>query len=118
MQRSIIPAACLIFIVHALSASGKPVAASPVRSKSDSGNVEASVGASNGASPYVKWENGPPHDAAFFPIAVWLQNPGKARRYYQRRRTHDDEKRQRCIRHYGYHRRHADNRRQCPGHRP
>jgi hypothetical protein len=33
------------------------------------------------ASPYMKWENGPPHDAGFFPIAVWLQNPGKAQRY-------------------------------------
>jgi hypothetical protein len=59
MQRSIIPAACLILIVHALGASGKPVA----------------------ASPYVKWKNGPSHDAGFFPIAVWLQNPRKARQY-------------------------------------
>ncbi len=59
MQRSIILAACLILIVYALSASGKPV----------------------GASPYVKWKNGPSHDAGFFPIAVWLQNPNKARMY-------------------------------------
>ncbi|MHC4676928.1 MAG: hypothetical protein ACYTBZ_30970, partial [Planctomycetota bacterium] len=59
MQRSIIPAACLILIIHALSALGKPVV----------------------TSPYVKWENGPSHDAGFFPIAVWLQNPGRAGRY-------------------------------------
>jgi len=32
-------------------------------------------------SPYVKWENGPPHSVDFFPIAVWLQNPSKAREY-------------------------------------
>lgn len=33
------------------------------------------------ASPYLKWEKGPSHSAEFFPIAVWLQNPSKARRY-------------------------------------
>ena len=33
------------------------------------------------ASPYAAWENGPPSDPAFFPIAVWLQPPGKARQY-------------------------------------
>ncbi|MHC4559662.1 MAG: hypothetical protein ACYS80_20405 [Planctomycetota bacterium] len=32
-------------------------------------------------SPYVKWENGPLHNADFFPIAVWLQNPSRASRY-------------------------------------
>jgi len=81
MQRIIIPAVCLILIVHALSVLGKPAGASLVRSKSDSGNVEASVGASNWASPYVQWKNGPSSDAGFFPIAVWLQNPAKAGRY-------------------------------------
>ena len=35
------------------------------------------------ASPYAKWENGPSHDAGFFAIAVWLQNPGKALQYKQ-----------------------------------
>jgi len=34
-------------------------------------------------SPYVKWENGPSHNVDFFPIAVWLQNPGKAKTYKQ-----------------------------------
>jgi hypothetical protein len=33
------------------------------------------------ASPYAKWENGPPKDANFFPIAVWLQNPRNAEKY-------------------------------------
>ena len=32
-------------------------------------------------SPYVKWTKGPSHDAGFFPIAVWLQNPSNAERY-------------------------------------
>lgn len=32
-------------------------------------------------SPYARWENGPPKDPQFFPIAVWLQNPNKAARY-------------------------------------
>jgi len=31
MQRSIIPAACLILIVHALSALGKPVGRTPIK---------------------------------------------------------------------------------------
>jgi len=33
------------------------------------------------ANPYDKWKMGPPHDERFFPIAVWLQNPQKARQY-------------------------------------
>jgi hypothetical protein len=33
------------------------------------------------ASLYAKWKNGPPADASFFPIAVWLQNPNQAARY-------------------------------------
>ena len=43
----------------------------------------AAAGADATASPYVSWENGPPHTADFFPIAVWLQNPGNAARYKQ-----------------------------------
>lgn len=35
------------------------------------------------ASPYAKWENGPPTDPSFFPIAVWLQNPRNAQKYRQ-----------------------------------
>jgi hypothetical protein len=34
------------------------------------------------ASPYAKWEYGPPHDAGFFPIAVWLQDPRNAAQYH------------------------------------
>ncbi len=41
------------------------------------------VGADASASRYAKWKNGPPPDAGFFPIAVWLQNPGKADKYKQ-----------------------------------
>lgn len=33
------------------------------------------------SSPYTAWKNGPPHDASFFPIAVWLQAPANAPRY-------------------------------------
>ncbi|MHC4170573.1 MAG: hypothetical protein ACYSWQ_26850 [Planctomycetota bacterium] len=35
------------------------------------------------AGRYAAWENGPPDDPEFFPIAVWLQNPAKAARYKQ-----------------------------------
>lgn len=60
MKRSIIiPVACVILIVTALCACGKPVS----------------------ANPYVKWTNGPSRDAGFFPIGVWLQNPTKAGNY-------------------------------------
>jgi hypothetical protein len=38
-------------------------------------------GANIVTSPYVKWKNGPLHNADFFPVAVWLQNPAKASRY-------------------------------------
>jgi hypothetical protein len=30
---------------------------------------------------YARWENGPPSDPAFFPLAVWLQAPQNASRY-------------------------------------
>src|SRR5271170_2585657 len=33
------------------------------------------------ASPYAKWKNGPSSDLAFFPIAVWLQDPANAEKY-------------------------------------
>ncbi len=32
-------------------------------------------------SGYAQWENGPPNDPEFFPIAVWLQAPGNASKY-------------------------------------
>src|SRR5271154_3655941 len=32
-------------------------------------------------SPYAKWKNGPSPDPAYFPIAVWLQDPSNAERY-------------------------------------
>jgi hypothetical protein len=32
-------------------------------------------------SPYARWTNGPSADPAYFPIAVWLQNPNNAPRY-------------------------------------
>ena len=37
--------------------------------------------ASAPANPYAKWEHGPPHDAGFFPMAVWLQDPRNAGQY-------------------------------------
>lgn len=32
-------------------------------------------------SPYAAWPNGPSTNADFFPIAVWLQNPSRAKEY-------------------------------------
>lgn len=33
------------------------------------------------SNAYGEWENGPPSDPGYFPIAVWLQNPRNAERY-------------------------------------
>ena len=45
--------------------------------------MSSAIGPDANASPYAKWENGPPKDENFFPIAVWLQNPRNAGRYRQ-----------------------------------
>jgi len=34
-----------------------------------------------GASPYAAWKNGPSADPAFFPVAVWMQPPKRAKDY-------------------------------------
>jgi hypothetical protein len=34
-----------------------------------------------GGTPYARWENGPPADPGYFPIAVWLQSPENAAKY-------------------------------------
>jgi hypothetical protein len=36
---------------------------------------------SPGGPAYGRWEHGPPADPAYFPIAVWLQDPANALRY-------------------------------------
>ncbi len=59
MQQRIILTVLLVLVGYAVNASGES-------------DVE---------SPYVKWTHGPSHDAVFFPIAVWLQNPAKAGQY-------------------------------------
>ena len=82
MRRNMILVTCFIvlaFVFHTVC--GTNVTASPVRSKSLKVTAVLSAWTSDGASPYMKWRNGPPHDAGFFPIAVWLQNPGKAKKY-------------------------------------
>jgi hypothetical protein len=33
------------------------------------------------ATPYAAWKHGPPADASYFPIAVWLQDPRNAPKY-------------------------------------
>jgi len=43
--------------------------------------VWAAGGAPPAASPYAAWKNGPPADAGYFPIAVWLQEPRLAPKY-------------------------------------
>jgi len=38
-------------------------------------------GAAKTQSPYPQWKHGPPADASYFPLAVWLQDPDYAARY-------------------------------------
>jgi hypothetical protein len=45
--------------------------------------ISTNFGADTPANPYAQWQNGPPHSADFFPIAVWLQNPRNAEKYKQ-----------------------------------
>jgi hypothetical protein len=45
--------------------------------------ISAGLGANAPANPYAQWQNGPPHSADFFPIAVWLQSPRNAEKYKQ-----------------------------------
>lgn len=37
--------------------------------------------APSAAKPYARWENGPPADPSYFPIAVWLQSPRNAAKF-------------------------------------
>lgn len=37
--------------------------------------------AAEAQSPYLQWKHGPPHDASYFPLAVWLQDPANAAKY-------------------------------------
>ena len=39
--------------------------------------------AQGGGNPYARWQNGPPAEAGYFPIAVWCQDPKNATRYQQ-----------------------------------
>ncbi len=42
---------------------------------------QAALSSSPPTSPYAQWSRGPSADPAFFPIAVWLQDPANADRY-------------------------------------
>ena len=42
---------------------------------------DASAEPAKPALPYAAWKNGPPKDANYFPIAVWLQDPKNAAKY-------------------------------------
>ena len=52
-------------------------AAFVVLSQAHAGNTEQP----ETVNAYAKWENGPPSDPGYFPIAVWLQNPRNAAKY-------------------------------------
>ena len=70
MRRDIISVVCLAGILAAFGPGGGAGAA-----------AVTSTQVSKWTSPYAGWKNGPPADAGFFPISVWLQDPGKAQKY-------------------------------------
>jgi len=45
------------------------------------GNLRASVSQQGDRNAFARWKNGPPSDADYFPIAVWLQDPKLAPKY-------------------------------------
>ena len=61
----------------------RSIFASSLRTLALAVTVTASVSAAppTSANPYGPWKNGPAHGDSFFPIAVWLQSPAKARQY-------------------------------------
>lgn len=60
MRQNVVPALCIIILTFSFSSICEN---------------------STAASPYARWENGPPHDESFLPIAVWLQNPRNAGKF-------------------------------------
>jgi hypothetical protein len=73
MGRSRNTVAWALFVVMALAGAGYCVAGD--RRTQGKKQVEQDGNA------YQQWENGPPVDASYFPIAVWLQDPRNAERY-------------------------------------
>ncbi len=58
------------------------VVAAPSHSFSaQAGEARAPEAAATPANAYAQWPNGPGKDGAFFPIAVWLQDPRNAPKY-------------------------------------
>lgn len=45
-------------------------------------NSLAAAEPSLGSGPYARWKNGPSTTENFFPIAVWLQSPARAKQYH------------------------------------
>ncbi len=72
-----LPATFGVLVLAVLLASHSPVGAAeptPVA------NPEPAAGR-NGPSPYARWKSGLSTSENFFPIAVWLQNPSRAKQY-------------------------------------
>jgi len=82
MRHNMILATCSIILIATFNtACVENVTARDVKSNPPEATSSPSVRTSNVASPYVKWNNGPSHDASFFPIAVWMQHPRNAEKY-------------------------------------
>ena len=71
-------ACCLVFLCLAaiIPHTSCPATALVSESHAQSGNH-----GSPSISPYVQWENGPPKDPGYFPLAVWMQSPRHVREY-------------------------------------
>ncbi|MGD0999803.1 MAG: hypothetical protein ABSA67_03805 [Candidatus Brocadiia bacterium] len=59
---------------HRVLTTGVLVLAATIAAGADEAKPEA-------AGPYAQWQNGPPKDDSYFPLAVWAQEPSDAPRY-------------------------------------
>jgi hypothetical protein len=57
------------------------LAAGTVLYAATAGDAAAPPKSAPANNPYAAWKHGPPADPAYFPIAVWLQDPAQAARY-------------------------------------
>jgi hypothetical protein len=74
---------CAIGVVLGIAFSLSVAAASAGEGSAGSAGGMYAAGASGGGAEgtYAAWENGPPSEAGYFPIGVWLQDPANAAAY-------------------------------------
>ena len=73
----------LLLVVFASTLGSGAVAAGDALSSTSNRTAPHAAPPPACTSAYAKWPHGPPAEPAFFPLAVWLQDPANAERYRQ-----------------------------------